>query len=87
MRPLLVSIGLSRSDRLPQHYGAHLGPTEVPLHEEMPRYEDYGENFYYQQEDFMFDLASKRSWTWNVIRPDAIIGFTPAGPFLALHSP
>ncbi|KAH6995543.1 hypothetical protein BKA56DRAFT_471695 [Ilyonectria sp. MPI-CAGE-AT-0026] len=67
-----------------KHYGAHLGPTEVPLHEEMPRYEDYGENFYYQQEDFMFDLASKRSWTWNVIRPDAIIGFTPAGNGMSL---
>ncbi|KAH7016740.1 hypothetical protein EDB80DRAFT_873480 [Ilyonectria destructans] len=67
-----------------KHYGAHLGPTEAPLHEEMPRYEDYGENFYYQQEDFMFDLASKRSWTWNVIRPDAIIGFTPAGNGMSL---
>ncbi|KPM37967.1 hypothetical protein AK830_g8611 [Neonectria ditissima] len=62
-----------------KHYGAHLGPTEVPLHEDMPRYKDYGENFYYTQEDFMFDLAAKRGWAWNVIRPDAIIGFTPAG--------
>lgn len=62
-----------------QHYGAHLGPTRVPLVETMPRYEDHGENFYYDQEDFMFDLASKRNWTWNIIRPDAIIGFTPSG--------
>lgn len=45
----------------------------------MPRYEDYGENFYYDQEDFMFNLAAKRNWTWNIIRPDAIIGFTPSG--------
>ncbi|CAG9946906.1 unnamed protein product [Clonostachys rosea f. rosea IK726] len=62
-----------------KHYGAHLGPTRVPLVETMPRYEDHGENFYYDQEDFMFDLASKRNWTWNIIRPDAIIGFTPSG--------
>ncbi|KAM5374703.1 hypothetical protein ACJZ2D_006347 [Fusarium nematophilum] len=67
-----------------KHYGAHLGPTEVPLHEDMPRYEDFGENFYYRQEDFMFELAAKRSWTWNVIRPDAIIGFTPAGNGMSL---
>lgn len=62
-----------------QNNGAHLGPVEVPMHEGMPRYEDHGENFYYPQEDFMFDLASKRNWHWNVIRPNAIIGFTPAG--------
>ncbi|TKX22881.1 hypothetical protein C1H76_4916 [Elsinoe australis] len=60
-----------------KHYGVHLGPIEAPVHEGMPRYEDHGENFYYPQEDFMFDLASKRSWKWNVIRPHAIIGFTP----------
>ncbi|KAF4458635.1 NAD-dependent epimerase dehydratase [Fusarium albosuccineum] len=62
-----------------KYYGAHLGPTEVPLHEGMGRYEDHGENFYYPQEDFLFSLAAKRSWDWNVIRPDAIIGFTPSG--------
>lgn len=45
----------------------------------MQRYEDHGENFYYKQEDLLFDLAAKRTWDWNVIRPNAIIGFTPAG--------
>ncbi|RSL89698.1 hypothetical protein CEP52_014817 [Fusarium oligoseptatum] len=62
-----------------KYYGAHLGPTEVPLHEEMERYEDHGENFYYPQEDFLFSLAAKRSWNWNIIRPNGIIGFTPSG--------
>ncbi|KAH6688492.1 NAD-dependent epimerase/dehydratase [Plectosphaerella plurivora] len=52
---------------------------KVPIHEDMPRYEDKGENFYYPQEDFLFDLAAKRRWDWNIIRPNAIIGFTPAG--------
>ncbi|EWG48593.1 hypothetical protein FVEG_16288 [Fusarium verticillioides 7600] len=60
-------------------YGPHLGPTEAPLHEEMGRYEDKGENSYYPQEDFLSTLAPKRSWNWNVIRPNAIIGYTPAG--------
>ncbi|KAM5363919.1 hypothetical protein ACJZ2D_011771 [Fusarium nematophilum] len=62
-----------------KHYGVHLGPVEVPIHEGMARYNDHGENFYYPQEDFLFDLAAKRTWDWNVIRPNAIIGFTPAG--------
>ncbi|KAM0332013.1 hypothetical protein ACHAQA_002279 [Verticillium albo-atrum] len=62
-----------------KHYGVHLGPIEVPIHEGMSRYDDHGENFYYPQEDYLFDLASKRDWNWNVIRPNAIIGFTPAG--------
>ncbi|RGP64965.1 hypothetical protein FSPOR_7579 [Fusarium sporotrichioides] len=45
---------------------------------EMGRYEDKGENFYYSQEDFLCTLAAKHSWNRNVIRPNAIIGYTPA---------
>jgi hypothetical protein len=45
----------------------------------MQRYDDRGENFYFTQEDFLFSLAAKRTWDWNVIRPNAIVGFTPAG--------
>ncbi|KAG8163154.1 hypothetical protein KVR01_007632 [Diaporthe batatas] len=62
-----------------KHNGVHLGPVEAPIHEGMPRYQDHGENFYYTQEDFLFNLAKNRKWDWNVIRPNAIIGFTPAG--------
>ena len=32
--------------------------------------------FYYAQEDFMIDLASKRNWKWNVTIPFWINGFT-----------
>ena len=60
-----------------KHFGVHLGPVEAPIHEGMRRYEDHGENFYYPQEDALFALSAKRSWHWNVIRPNAIIGFTP----------
>ncbi|KAH7341215.1 hypothetical protein BKA66DRAFT_35018 [Pyrenochaeta sp. MPI-SDFR-AT-0127] len=60
-----------------KHYGAHLGPVPTPLSEDMPRYDDKGDNFYYNQEDFMFKLHAQRKWSWNVIRPNAIIGFTP----------
>ncbi|KAJ4191687.1 hypothetical protein NW759_016670 [Fusarium solani] len=62
-----------------KYYGVHLGPVEAPIHEEMQRYEDRGENFYYPQEDVLCKVATERSWDWNVIRPNAIIGFTPAG--------
>ncbi|KAJ9602187.1 hypothetical protein H2200_013307 [Cladophialophora chaetospira] len=60
-----------------KHYGVHLGPSHSPATEEMPRYDDKGENFYYVQEDFMFALQKKRKWSHNIIRPNGIIGFTP----------
>ncbi|KAJ4988552.1 NAD dependent epimerase dehydratase family protein [Stagonosporopsis vannaccii] len=60
-----------------KHYGVHLGPVHIPVNESMPRYEDHGENFYYIQEDYMFALQKKRSWSHNIIRPHGIIGFTP----------
>ncbi|KAF2843998.1 hypothetical protein T440DRAFT_512419 [Plenodomus tracheiphilus IPT5] len=61
-----------------KHYGCHLGPTPAPMSEEHPRYDDKGLNFYYIQEDLLFTLHKKRQWSWNVIRPSAIVGFTPA---------
>jgi len=60
-----------------KHYGVHLGPVKCPVEETMPRYDDKGENFYYIQEDHMFALQKKRSWSYNIIRPHGIIGFTP----------
>ncbi|KAK4937745.1 hypothetical protein LTR10_021690 [Elasticomyces elasticus] len=60
-----------------KHYGVHLGPVPNPCRETDPRYKDNGLNFYYPQEDFMFELSEKRNWSWNVIRPNGIIGFTP----------
>ncbi|KAH7412953.1 nucleoside-diphosphate-sugar epimerase GsfE [Cadophora sp. MPI-SDFR-AT-0126] len=60
-----------------KHYGAHLGPTETPLYEELGRFDDQGTNFYYMQEDFLFKLHATRKWSWNVIQPNGIIGFTP----------
>ncbi|KAF4548074.1 Hypothetical protein D9617_32g091940 [Elsinoe fawcettii] len=60
-----------------KNYGCHLGEVIAPMHEEIPRYDDGGLNFYYTQEDFMFNLQKQRTWSWNVIRPGGIIGFTP----------
>ncbi|KAL4862672.1 hypothetical protein BDV12DRAFT_207071 [Aspergillus spectabilis] len=60
-----------------KHYGVHLGPVAAPVHEGLPRYDDQGLNFYYAQEDELFKLSGQRNWTWNVIRPGGIVGFTP----------
>ncbi|KAL4943641.1 hypothetical protein BDV06DRAFT_221093 [Aspergillus oleicola] len=60
-----------------KHYGVHLGPVKQPCSEEHPRYDDKGENFYYPQEDFMFEMQKNRTWTYNIIRPNGIVGFTP----------
>jgi len=40
------------------------------------RYDDNGENFYFVQEDKLVALSKQRSWAWNVIRPNAVIGST-----------
>lgn len=46
----------------------------------MPRYDDKGYNFYYVQEDYLKEAQKRRNtWSWNVIRPNAINGFAPHG--------
>ncbi len=34
-------------------------------------------NFYYDQEDALFERAEKRGFTWSVARPHTMIGFAP----------
>ena len=34
-------------------------------------------NFYYDQEDVVFDRAAKKGFTWSVARPHTMIGFAP----------
>ncbi|KAK4935601.1 hypothetical protein LTR10_023362 [Elasticomyces elasticus] len=46
-----------------KHYGPHLGPVVAPMTEDLPRYADDGVNFYYSQEDFMFNLQKHRKWS------------------------
>ncbi|KAH6959623.1 hypothetical protein BKA56DRAFT_500944 [Ilyonectria sp. MPI-CAGE-AT-0026] len=62
-----------------KNYGLHLGPMAMcPAPEDCPRYDDKGENFYYSQEDYLFGLAAQRDWSYSVIRPKAIIGYSPS---------
>ena len=36
-----------------------------------------GPNFYYTQEDILFELAAEHGFTWSVARPHTIIGYAP----------
>jgi nucleoside-diphosphate-sugar epimerase len=45
----------------------------TPFREEQPR--KTGLNFYYTQEDILFERAHQRNFTWNVHRPNTIIGY------------
>ena len=59
-----------------KYYNVHLGPVPSPAREEEPRRESPIGNFYYQQEDYLAERQKGQKWTWNVIRPEAIIGYT-----------
>jgi nucleoside-diphosphate-sugar epimerase len=45
----------------------------TPFLESSPRLP--GPNFYYAQEDVLFEMAKKRGFTWTVHRPHTLIGF------------
>ncbi|PWY83404.1 NAD-dependent epimerase/dehydratase [Aspergillus heteromorphus CBS 117.55] len=73
--PALQRVSLQTGGK---YYGVHLGPVKVPLEENFPRYDDQGYNFYYAQEDYLREVQKRRnSWSYNVIRPNAINGFAP----------
>jgi nucleoside-diphosphate-sugar epimerase len=71
--PKLESVTLQTGGK---HYNVHLFPVPSPAREEHPRGESPIGNFYYPQEDYLMEKQKGQSWTWNVIRPEAIIGYT-----------
>jgi len=54
-------------------YATH--ELDTPFTEDLPRLP--GDNFYYTQEDILFEMAAKHGFTWSVSRPHTIIGFAP----------
>jgi nucleoside-diphosphate-sugar epimerase len=48
-------------------------PMETPFREEQPRLPN--KNFYYDQEDVLFEAAERRGFTWSVHRPHTMIGW------------
>ncbi|RAL10142.1 uncharacterized protein BO97DRAFT_456709 [Aspergillus homomorphus CBS 101889] len=73
--PVLQRVSLQTGGK---YYGVHLGPVKVPLDESFPQYDDQGYNFYYNQEDYLREVQTRRRcWSYNVIRPSAINGYAP----------
>ncbi|KAK8153585.1 NAD dependent epimerase/dehydratase family protein-like protein [Phyllosticta citrichinensis] len=56
-----------------KNYGVHLGPNKVPQEETDPRVL-IEPNFYYPQEDYLFEWCARTGAGWNVIRPGPILG-------------
>lgn len=48
-------------------------PMETPFREDQPRLPN--QNFYYDQEDVLFDAAERGGFTWSVHRPHTMIGW------------
>ncbi|GAN59297.1 NAD dependent epimerase/dehydratase [Acetobacter cibinongensis] len=46
---------------------------ETPFREDMPRLSV--ENFYYAQEDVLYEAAQKHAFTWSVHRPHTVVGY------------
>ncbi|KAH0837221.1 hypothetical protein FOPE_04546 [Fonsecaea pedrosoi] len=61
-----------------KYYGFHFkAPPKEPVTEDLGRLGLEGPpNFYYPQEDFMFELQKHRKWTWSTTRPFLISGFS-----------
>lgn len=59
-----------------KHYNLHLYPIPTPVREEDPPHESPMANFYHSQQGFLIRKQKGSRWSWNVIRPQAIIGST-----------
>lgn len=51
-----------------KNYGVHMGPARTPYVESDPRVE-LEPNFYYPQEDLLFEHCKKHSIHWNILCP------------------
>ena len=59
-----------------KYYNVHTLPVPWPARESDPRLVPAEQNFYYHQEDYLAEQQRQSTWSWNVIRPEAIIGYT-----------
>ncbi|RFU33096.1 hypothetical protein B7463_g3232, partial [Scytalidium lignicola] len=59
-----------------KHYGVHICPVPSPAQEDDPVHPENQGNFYHAQQEFLRSKQLGSSWTYNVIRPQAIIGAT-----------
>jgi nucleoside-diphosphate-sugar epimerase len=61
-----------------KYYGNHLGAFKTPAKETDPRH--MPPNFYYDQEDFIRERQSGKTWSWSASRPHAVCGFAVGNP-------
>ncbi|WP_283153701.1 SDR family oxidoreductase [Guptibacillus hwajinpoensis] len=59
-------------------YGVHLGPIKTPAKETDARH--MPPNFYFNQEDYMRRAQKGKSWSWTILRPDVVCGFSVGKP-------
>jgi nucleoside-diphosphate-sugar epimerase len=59
-----------------KYYNVHLMPVPSPAREDEQRSASNIGNFYFDQEDALAEASKGQKWSWNVIRPEAIIGHT-----------
>lgn len=70
-----------------KNYGMHIGRVRTPLVESDPQPRKLQTNFYYAQEDRLFEFCKKHPETkWNVIRPAGIIGSAPRAQMNSFYS-
>ncbi len=53
-------------------YGVHLHPIPIPARERYPR--DDHQNFYWLQEDFLVEQATRYGFSWTIFRPTVVLG-------------
>ena len=84
LRNLLAAVGAAPSLRhvaLVTGLKHYLGPFEAyaKIKPDTPFREDQArlayQNFYYIQEDILFEAADRHGWTWSVHRPHTVIGW------------
>ncbi|KAF2724121.1 hypothetical protein K431DRAFT_241801 [Polychaeton citri CBS 116435] len=67
-----------------KNYGVHLGPARTPFTESDPRV-TIEPNFYYPQEDSLYEFSQKVGTPWNIICPAWVIGAVNNAAMNALH--
>lgn len=68
-----------------KNYGIHLGRTRTPAVESDPQPSHLEANFYYRQEQILFEYCKTNSVAWNIIRPAWILGAVSSAQMNALH--
>ncbi|SCO76943.1 related to wound-inducible protein AWI 31 [Fusarium oxysporum] len=70
-----------------KNYGVHLGRVKIPMQETDPRMPEppYPPNFYYRQQDILYDFCKRNCVEWNVAFASEVLGFAQ-GNFMNLAS-